>query len=362
MLKNHLRISDSCRLTVVLVLALAATTCVSAQADLLVTSRESNSVVRFTDAGDYIGVFIPGNTLDLTANETLNGGLVGPIGIATRPGDDDHIYVLSSGLTQTGLSSNESSILKYNRTTGQHVETIATGGTLADSSDLIFDADGNAYVSNFWDLNTNFHGDVVKFGSDNSPMGAFASLPNPTGAVVMAFGPNNDLFVSSFLENSIYRFDASNGDPIGVGPFAMGFGGDNASGLLYHDGYLYASNVLNHVILRYDVTNPGSGTLLVDDSFVGGGNLAFPSDLAIAPNGNLLVASLGTDFGNPNAGQILEYSIANGDFLGVYAEGSLNGPAQMLFVAVPEPSTLLLGLTGLGMLGLGVWRRRRRSA
>lgn len=355
-------------MVVLFVLTLALANVGTAYGDLLVTSRETNSVVRFTDAGQFIEVFVPGITTDLAANEALNGGLVGPVGIAMRPGDNDHLYVVSSGITRESLSSNVSSILRYDIRTGAFVDVYATGGDLEDSTDLAFDAAGNAYVSNFGDFGTfAFHDNVVKFGPGNTPAGTFASLPFPAGAVGVEFGPNNDLFVSSFANNAIYRYDATTGAQIGTDPFIpLVLDGAGGAGLLYHDGYLYASSVslgdpstANSVIMRFDVLDPSSPTTFIQEG--PGENLSFPGNMAIAPNGNLLVASLGIDFQAENPGQILEYDINDGTFIGVYAQGNLVGPGAILFAAVPEPSTFVLGATGAGMLGLCVWRRRRRK-
>ncbi|MBX3414527.1 MAG: PEP-CTERM sorting domain-containing protein [Pirellulales bacterium] len=351
-----------------IVLAVVLNQVMPAQADLLVTSRESNSVVRFTDSGQFIGVLIQGDPTNAANNTAMNGGLVGPIGIATKPGDDDHLYVVSSGITQTGFSTGVSSVLQYDLKTGAFVGSYATDD-LNNSSDLVFDASGNALVSNFSNLFDAFHDNVVKFEADGTPTGTFAQLPFPMGAVAIALGPSNDLFVSTFFGNQIYRYNATTGAQIGTEPWvAQVLDGAWGAGLLYHDGYLYASNAsqappasASHVIMRYDITDPSLSTAFITD--VGGVHLAFPGDMAIAPNGNLLVASLGNDFSDPTqAGQILEYDIDTGAFVGIYAQGFLNGPAAMTFAAVPEPSSVALALMGTALTGVGVWRRRRRSA
>jgi DNA-binding beta-propeller fold protein YncE len=142
-----------------------------------------------------------------------SGGLVAPDALVTGP--DGHLYVSSGDTPQT------SAVLRYDGKTGQFLGTFASG-----------------------------HG-----------------LHRPYGA---AFGPDNRLYVSSFLSDQLLRFDAStgafvdvfatgNGQPGGLnGPNALTFG---------PDGKLYVSTEgsvavngqptfpgLPSQVLRYDIT------------------------------------------------------------------------------------------------------------
>jgi len=335
----------------------------AAFADLLVTSRETNSVLRYADDGTLIGTFIAGDPTNLANNDSLNGGLVGPVGLRTRPGDN-HLYVVSSGLVQGPNPTGVSRVLKYDLATGNFVGEWGTAN-LDDSSDIRFDGSGNAYVSNFGNFVANdFHDTIAKFDADGTPAGIFATLPqlnppNGAGPASMAFGPGGDLFASSFTTSSIFRFDSS-GALVGGGPFASSGDIAGASGMLFDGGYLYVTSLLNGRIVRFDVSNPTLSEIFVDPA-LDGSPLAFPSDMAIAPDGNLLVTSLGS--GAFDSGQILKYNIGSGEYMGVFAQGGgLTVPGQMMFTAVPEPSALAMGMAGAGMVGLGIWRRRRGKA
>jgi len=293
------------------VLSATLLTCLpdTSHAVLLVSSRGSNSILRFDETN---GTFI--DTL-------VSGGIDSPVGMAIGP--DGLLYVVGSGEVSGVFSVN-----KYRVGSGEFVGQFALGSPLADPAGIQFDAAGNVYVSNFGKFYLNqFENTVIRYdssgnlaGSAGNPAGVFATNPGLVGAPAMAFAPNGDLFVSSFGTSQIMRFDSS-GQLVGS-LFSADIAG--TSGLLLDGDNLYVSSLLNDRILRFDLNNPATAQTIISDSALLGGNLAFPSDLLIDADGNFLVTSLGTN-------QVLKYA-PDGDFLGVFASGNgMNLPGELLY-------------------------------
>jgi len=129
-------------------------------------------------------------------------------------------------------SSDTSSVLEYNGTTGAFIGVFASGNGLNNVRGLTFGPDGNLYVANFGG------GSVLRF---NGTTGAFIdefvaagsgglNLPRP-----LIFGPDNNLYVGSFGTGDILRFSGTTGTfiddfiPAGTG----GLGGPTF--LVFHD-------------------------------------------------------------------------------------------------------------------------------
>jgi glucose/arabinose dehydrogenase len=320
---------------------LTGTTLISppARADLLVgsgTDAASASVLRFSDSGSFLGVFVaPGD------------GLQSPRGLAFGP--DGNLYV----------ATNNDRILRYNGATGAFIDTFITptGEPLHQPEQLIFRG-GFLYVSTFGNDGINGNS-VVRY---NATTGAYVStfVPPGTGGLNLAddmvFGRDGRLYVSSAGTNQVLRFDGTTG--AFVDPFASGFDFSGPRGLTFDAvGNLYASDL--------DQNNPGvsdsvrkyapDGTRLADFVPAGSGGLNFPRGITFGPDGNLYVAS-------ENTNQVLRYDGTTGAFLNAFASGNgLTAPVFFTFhtfATVPEPSPMvsLASIVSLTLLG-GAWRR-----
>lgn len=303
-----------------------------AQADILVSARSSNSILRYDEqTGAPLGELVTGNA-------AANGGLDGPVGM--RVGPDGNLYVVSSGVV-----SGEGRVLMYDLPTGNYLGDFATGTPLQDPADLRFDSQGNLFVGNFGRFYLNqFEDNVVQYASDGTSLGEFASDAGVVGASYLTFGPDDNLYVSSFGTGSVLRFDGTTGSLIDT--YATNAGIFGTSGMLFHDDWFYVASLLNHQIYRFSASDPLQSSLFIEV-----GAESYPSDLVVGPNGNLLVTTLGY-------GEVREYDLSDGSFLGTFA-GGIAEPAQMLITPVPEPSTLVL--LGLGSLGAIVVARRQRK-
>lgn len=293
-----------------------------ARADLLVSSRDGNSILRFNQtSGAFLSTFVTAGS----------GGLSQPVGM--RLGPDGSLYVSSFGTNQ---------ILKYDGKTGAYQGVFASGPSLSMPADLRFGPDGSLYVANFGDTTvTRYDGTTgVLIDTYTGP-----DLAQPTSVLFDGMGR---LFVSSFGTDRILRFDASSSSFV---PFASS-GVLGPSGMaIGPDANLYVASLLGFEVRKYDL---GSGADL--GAFASTGDFSYPSDVLFSPEGKLLVTSL-------TFASVLGYDAATGAAQGVFAGGNgLNLPAQLLLIPVPEPSSALLALCGALVLFVWKLRTRRRAS
>jgi outer membrane protein assembly factor BamB len=307
----------------------------TASADLLVGNFFSPdlNVLRYSNTGAFVGTFVP----------TGSGGLSFPLGGTYGP--DGNFYV---------SDSDHENVLRYNGTTGA---LIGVFGSTDDPAGLTFGPDGNLYVAN-----SAAPGSVTRLnGTTGAEIDAFVA-PGSGGLAdpeEIAFGPDGNLYVASADTSEVLEYNGSTGAFLGV--FASGNGLSNVRGLTFGpDGNLYVANFGGGSVLRFNGT---TGAFI--DTFVaaGSGGLSFPRPLIFGPDNNLYVGSYGS-------GDILRYNGTTGAFLNVFApagSGGLGGPTFLVFhdfgttTSVPEPSPLLLALTGLALLIPFAKARRSRA-
>lgn len=229
--------------------------------ELLVCSFTADAVHRFdVDTGEFLG--------NLGETDDLDGAL----GITLGP--DGQIYV---------ASEESNMVLRYDGATGAFVDR--------------------------------FVADDPKTPEDET-----GGLSGP-GAVL--FGPDGQLYVSSFDSDAILRYDGATGAFVDVF-VAIGDGGidgPDAGTVFGPDGNLYVPGYYSNTIPYYDgATGMALGDFTPTDMLAEPRTLVFEGD-------HLYVANEGTD-------EVLRFDAATGDFVDVFVaagEGGLNAPAGMVF-------------------------------
>jgi len=224
-----------------------------------------------------------------------------------------HNVWIASGLTNSPIS-------EFHATVGVLMNTSSggTGSLVNQGQDLIISSNDKVLVSSGgdnrimeFDLSGNYVGDFVSSGA--------GGLNFPTGL----FLTGGKLLVSSRDTNRVIAYSAVNGSLIGdfisagsgglTGPFGITRG---------PDGHLYVTSSTNEV-LTYDSSTGSFIGVFVDAANNGG--LSQPRGLVFKPDGNLLVASYGTN-------EVLEFEQGTGNPLGKWAQV---GTATVLNQASP---------------------------
>lgn len=274
--------------------------------------------------------------LTLAAGVLIALRILFPEALTVQGAGGSNLYVADTSKNQ---------VLRYDGTTGQFVATIAEffypapkeprPYVLSRPSGLALGSDGLLYVSSAgtkqilrFNPRTNTFVDVFI-----APGGPYPTPGNGRYDVVspsdLLFGPNGNLYVLNEF-GRIQRFDGRTGaylDLLQPTTYTIGgiaFGADDD---------LYVTVPFNDVVLRLDAT---TGRVL--NTFVppGSGGLERPGKLAFGPDGNLYVISNATN-------EVLRYNGRTGAFLGVFVQGSIDTP----YPIPGGPDTGLVSPTGL---------------
>lgn len=175
-------------LSVITVLGLVAA---KAEAFLLISNSESNNIVVFDETtGQFLGDFTtPGL-----------GGLRAPDDLTFGP--DGNLYVSIGGSNSLSLLDptypQDSAVLKFSPS-GQFLGVAASGNGLARPYGNAFGPDGNLYVSSFRSNQIlRFNGQTGEFidvfaSDNNNGLGSIGGLNGPNG---LLFGPDGSLYVT----------------------------------------------------------------------------------------------------------------------------------------------------------------------
>jgi DNA-binding beta-propeller fold protein YncE len=133
------------------------------------------------------------------------------------------------------------------------------------------------------------------------------------------FGPNGNLFVSSF--DQVLEYNGRTGAFVTafVSPGSGGLGEPKAL-VFGPNGNLFVSNANTNQVLEYDGT---TGRFVSPFVSAGSGGVVFPLGLVFGPNGNLFV---GNGFlGSGLSGQVLEYDSTTCAFVAAFVSGDNGG-------------------------------------
>lgn len=290
---------------------LCLATSLSAQ-DLLVSSRNTDQVLRFDSAGSFLGVFASG------------GGLDNPVGLTFGPGGD--LFVASANTDQ---------VLRFRGSDGSFLGVFASDPSVVGLRQLNFGPDGDLYVS------AGTSDGVYRFdGSTGAFRGVVAIGNGLDGPTSFTFGPDGLLYVGSVNTNEVQRYDPRTGAFLGVfasqflrGPHDLAFG---------PDGSLIVSNAFGmNKVVRFDgQTGAFLGVLIADSA------LRNPLGITIGHDGALYLA-------NQTPNEIRRYDVSTGALIDVFVAagaGGLDGPLFQTFTPATVPfqiARLTPGTAGL---------------
>jgi DNA-binding beta-propeller fold protein YncE len=222
-----------------------------------VSSFESDSVLKFNaDSGAFLGVFVTAGS----------GGLNGPTGIAFGP--DGHLYVASFVFNNN--------VLRYDGQTGQFLDVFVEEGSggLQGPIDLKFGPNGDLYVA------ASYAGGVFQYdGQAGAFIDRFTTGPNGAEGLDWHVG---DLYISSHVSDSVIRYNGQNG--VRRGPVTSGFL-DWATGFDFGpDGNIYVASFFDNAVMKFNPQTRQWKGVFAQTGFG-------PEMIEFGPNGDLYVAS-----------------------------------------------------------------------
>ncbi|HTB11249.1 MAG TPA: NHL repeat-containing protein [Bryobacteraceae bacterium] len=229
----------------------------------------------------------------------------------------------------------------FNSTTGAFLNQFGSG-TLSAPSGLAFSSSGNLYVSD----STGGNGFIDEFDAAGDFLGQTIA---PGGALefpnALTFGPDGNLYIADENSGNIYQYNLTT---MALSVFASDSSA-NVNLVFGPNGELYVMSALNSGTV--EVFNGTTGAFIGAFGNTGTALGADALGMAFGADGNMYVAdSNGVDVVNGTTGNV------TGNFIGVDGVNVVNPTFLTFQLAVPEPSTFLLG--ALGLIALASGRRR----
>ena len=195
-----------------------------------------------------------------TIPATVVVGTLGILGMGTPP---------SNAALLVG-NSDSNNIIIFDEQAGNFLGNFTTPGSggLRALDDLTFGPDGNLYVSSGGDSSLNLFdplypqdSSVLRYSPTGDFLGVAASGNGLTRPYGTAFGPDGNLYVSSFRTNQILRFNPTTGEFLGTFASDNNNGLGSANGLNGPNGLLFGPDGSLYVATE-GTANDASGNLV----------------------------------------------------------------------------------------------------
>ncbi len=302
-----------------------------AQGDLLISCRDSNTVVRYDHGVDV--TLSSANSTSVSVNYTTVDGsalagtnYVAQSGTVTfSPGQTSRMILLATQEDPQAPGNVSFSVQLSNPTGGA---TIGTG--TATVNEIVNDTTRQFAISD----NSAIEGDLTAHYR-----GAFVQGVPDSGFMSMAFGPDGNLYTTTAPgagAASVTTYNGTTGALIGqfVAPVQGQI--ELLRGMIFNGGYLYVGTQVNNEVLQYNATTGAFVSVFI--------NGVSPNNLAVGPDAN----------GDPNAdlyvstsNGVSRYDGTTGAYLGTYitnGSGGLSGAGAMTF----DPSQTYLYVASTG--------------
>jgi len=324
--------------------------------------NNDNSIKQFdAKTGAYVGTLVaPGS-----------GGLAGPRGVILR--NDGQLLVVNQNVN---LSTN-GEIDRYNAKTGAVLSPLVPAcdpnAPFAPRGMVV--KDNVVYVANLQDnTNSTSNGEIKEYKASN---GNFLGNLYPTGWTgkfnpkAVVFGPDGSLYVSAFdtanpLVGYVLKFDTSTGSS-SVVAFNNGNGKADPTldlhrpeGLTFGpDGNLYVTsfrdnslpdtdpNKTDKILVLSGRTGELKGEINLDSA---GGDRAFAQAIVFGPGGNLFVPISGN---GPDTGAVRRYDVTTDTYTNFVAPGGPLGSPWYLTFGKTDPATLAYNTKHCDETGMG---------
>ncbi len=296
--------------------------------DLLVSAFFSDNLVAFDEwSGELIGEYTgAGSDLD------------GTLGVVLGP--DSLLYV---------ASEESNMVLRYDPVTRAFVDRFVwddpttpnedeTGG-LAGPSSVVFDAAGNLFVGSF-DNDSIYKYDGITGAFDRIFVTeASGGLDGPDAG--MTVGPDGHLYVPGYYSNSITYYDGSTGESLGDFVPKGSNGMSRPRHLIFREGFLYAACEGSHNVMRFD---GASGEYIDDFVTPRSSGLSSPSGMGWGPDGHFYICS-----GNQN--NVRRYDGETGEYIDLFVPNGAGGLSSATFVYFVPTNELLVSQPFPGIAG-----------
>ena len=306
------------KLSLLLVALVALASVETSAQDLLVTSFNTNSVIRYDGTtGVVIGTFVTSGS----------GGLSLPHSATFGP--DGNLYVTSFANDR---------VLRYSGQTGAFIDAFvpAGRGALDGPTSADFGPNGNLFVASF---NTPA---VMEYDGQT---GAFVRrFIRPGNGLVASesghFGPGGDYYLANGSGNNVLRYNGTTGAFVSV--FAsVGSLADPHDAVFGPNGNLFVPAFGGNRVAEYD----GASGAFARTFITSGSGLINPHGILFPGDGFAYVAAFGRD-------KVIRYDATTGVFDRNFVQagrGGLDGPVSL--TRIPEPASATLYGCGVNPIG-----------